>query len=487
VGGKKRGPGKAKLRRAAEQRLRRGGAAPAPPAVRPSDLLHELQVHQAELELQNEELRRAQGALEEARDRYVELYDFAPVGYLTLDRADRISEANLAAAALLGLDRSRLRSSSFRRYVAPADRERLAGHLLRVRLGDGSRGCELLLHPEGRDPFPALLTAERAAPAASGGGSVRCALADITERHRAEAERERRISELLELNQRLEQTQMQLRQADKLAAIGQLAAGVAHEVNNPLTYVSANLRLLADAVAEVLEVVRTTEEVEASCVSDGSIFQRIQAIRASHDLVALQRDLADLLRESREGLDRVTRVVSALRAFAHPDAGTWEETDLHALIESALRIVGSAVSGRAKLVRAFASSPPRLRCRPSQLEEVFMNLLVNGAQACGAGGTITVRTGLAGSEAWVEVEDDGVGIPPEHQARLFEPFFTTKPVGEGTGLGLFLAHGIVRTHGGRLEVRSEVGRGSTFRVVLPVQGPPATPVLPVARLGRYRQ
>ena len=448
------------LRRSAETRLAAAPSQPAPALAPGVELLHELRVHQVELELQNEELRSSRTALEEARDRYRELYDFAPVGYLTLDAAGRIGDVNLAGASLLGVDRAELRSPPFDRFVAPQDRPRWVDHLERVRSSEAPQGSELVLRPPRRDPFPVQLTSVRTAPAADGSVSVRCTLVDITERRSAEEERERRMAELVELNAQLEQAHLQLLQADKLAALGQLAAGVAHEINNPLSYVMSNLFIVEEHVRKLLE-------------AGGAGGPDLPAARrdpATPGLAGIQGDLIQCLAESRDGLERVSRVVKDLKAFAHPDTGHWQVVDLHEVVEGALRIVAASLGERSRLLREYAKGPVLLRCRPMQLGQVLMNVLVNAAQAMPPTGTITVRTGQAGAEAWVEIEDNGAGIPADHLGRLFDPFFTTKAVGVGTGLGLSIAHGIVRSHGGRIEVRTRLGSGSTFRIILPLAG-----------------
>jgi PAS domain S-box-containing protein len=445
------------LRRAAEKLL--GHAATRPGAhgdPTPEDLLHELQVHQTELELQNEELKGARVALEEARDRYLELFDFGPVGYVILDGAGRIAHVNLAGAALLGIDRAALPKRPFDALVAAADLPRWVDHVRRVKEGDAPQSCELQLRPPGRPPFPAQVTTVHTASAPDGAVGIRCAVVDITDRRRAEEERTRRIAELLELNQRLEQTQLQLLQADKLSAIGQLAAGVAHEINNPLTYVMSNLFLMGGYVDELLDPRRG-----AATADPGTAPPR--------DLEEVRRDLRQGLAESQQGVGRVSRVVRDLVTFAHRDTGRWETAEVHEMIDGALRILESGVGDSLRIVKAYCADRLELRCRPSQLGQVFLNVLVNASQAAPAG-TITIRTGRTQGEAWVEFEDTGTGISPDHLHRLFEPFFTTKPVGEGTGLGLSIAHGIVSAHGGRIEVRSIVGAGSTFRIVLPVGG-----------------
>ncbi len=456
------------LRRSAEERLR-SGAATATPAPSPAELVHELQVHQVELELQNEELLRAQGALEEARDRYLELYDFAPIGYLALDGEGRIASINLAGASLLGVDRAELVSRSFDRFVVPDDHARWMDHLRSVREHGAPETCELFVRSVGRGPFPARFTSAGPEPGTVASPNVRCTLVDITERRRAEEERERRIAELMALNQRLEQAQLQLLQADKLAAIGQLAAGVAHEINNPLSYALSNLFLVDGYVQEVIDAQRTDPGRAVAGAGGPSVgSERKEA--AERDLEGIRRDLMQSLAESRDGLERVSRVVRDLRTFAHPDSGRLQLTELHEIIEGALRVVAGAQGPSARVIRDYGADGLKLRCRPFQLGQVFVNLLVNAAQANTSTGTITVRTGRDGPEVWAEIQDNGSGIPPEHLGRIFEPFFTTKPVGVGTGLGLSIANSIVRGHDGRIEVRSEVGSGSVFRVILPVGG-----------------
>jgi PAS domain S-box-containing protein len=452
----------AKLRRAAEARL--AGASPRPATSTPSqaELLQELRVHEIELEMQNEELRRSRTALEEARDRYLELYDFAPVGYLTLGADGRISSVNLTAASLLGVDRAELTSRVFDRFVAPQDHLRWVSHLERVRASEVPQGCELLLRPARGAPFPVQMTSVRAGPPGDAPVGVRCTLVDITDRRGAEEERERRMGELVGLNQQLEHAHLQLLQADKLAAIGQLAAGVAHEVNNPLSYVMTNLFLIEEYLKEILET--------PPAAAGGTASPPARTDPAKPDRATVQRDLLQCLAEAREGMERVSRVVKDLRAFARPDTARWQVVDLYEILEGALRIVAASKGESARLVRDYGEEPLRIRCRPMQLGQVFMNLLVNASQAVGPNGTITVRTGRAGAEAWVEIEDNGAGIPAGDLNRLFEPFFTTRAVGVGSGLGLSIAHGIVRGHGGRIEVRSMLGAGSTFRIVLPIGG-----------------
>ena len=184
------------------------------------------------------------------------------------------------------------------------------------------------------------------------------------------------------------------------------------------------------------------------------------------DFNYLKEDIPSLLKESQDGLARVTRIVQDLKDFSHVDESNWQQANLEQGMDSTLNVVANEIKYKAEVVKEYAGLP-EVECMPSQLNQVFMNLLVNAAQAIDDKGIITVRTGSSGDEVWVEVEDTGKGIPSENLNRIFDPFFTTKPIGKGTGLGLSLSYGIVQKHHGRIEVKSEVGKGTTFRICVP--------------------
>jgi signal transduction histidine kinase len=176
-----------------------------------------------------------------------------------------------------------------------------------------------------------------------------------------------------------------------------------------------------------------------------------------------------------DGLKRVKDIVQALKDFSHVGETEWQVADLHHGIDSTLTIVSNEIKYKARVDKAYGVLPP-VTCLASQLNQVFMNLLVNAAHAVTKDrGTLVIRTGTDSGEVWVEIEDDGSGIAPDNLKRIFDPFFTTKPVGKGTGLGLSLSYGIVKKHGGRIAVDSEVGRGTRFRVSIPIQQEPVEP------------
>jgi signal transduction histidine kinase len=265
----------------------------------------------------------------------------------------------------------------------------------------------------------------------------------------------------------LELAQQQLLQSEKMAAIGQLAAGVAHEINNPLGYVSSNLGTLRQYLTGLLQLVDAYRLVTLRCAPDDSALLEANRLAGEFDLEYVRDDAPVLLAESTCGLDRIRRIVSDLKDFSHVDAVVWEPFDLHACLESTLNVVWNELKYKVTLVKEYGDLPA-ITGLPHQLSQVFMNLLINAAQAIVEHGTITLRTGCAADSVWIEVEDSGVGIAPENLPRIFEPFFTTKPVGSGTGLGMAVSYSIVQKHQGSIDIRSEVGQGTTVRVNLPI-------------------
>ena len=272
--------------------------------------------------------------------------------------------------------------------------------------------------------------------------------------------------ELLKLNEKLESAQTQLLQSEKMASIGQLAAGMAHEINNPVGFVNSNLGTLNKYIAYIFKIVDAYEQVEAQ--NDAQLFSEVEKIKKQVDFPYIVEDFPCVVNESQEGLARVTRIVQDLLNFSHIDQHDWQQANLENGMDSTLNVISNEIKYKAKIIKSY-SGLPEIDCFPSQINQVFMNLLMNAAQAIEVKGTITVRTGVSDDEVWVEVEDTGKGIEPEHINLIFDPFFTTKPVGKGTGLGLSLSYGIVRKHNGCIEVKSEIGKGSIFRVRLPMR------------------
>lgn len=252
-----------------------------------------------------------------------------------------------------------------------------------------------------------------------------------------------------ERTRELQETQAQLVQAEKMKSLGQLMAGIAHELNNPIGFVHANLRLL--------------DEFSRKLVAQQA---------AGEETTRTREAIERLLARSREGTERMKKIVEDLRVFSRADRAELEEADLNREIDRTLSLMEPRLKDGIRVERDYEALPP-VRCHVGQLNQVFMNLLINAADALGRRGTIRVRTRrLSADEVRIEFEDDGPGIPPEVMGRIFEPFFTTKPVGVGTGLGLSLSHGIVERHGGRIRAEAPPGGGARFVIELPLDATP---------------
>ncbi|MBS0347874.1 MAG: bacteriohemerythrin [Proteobacteria bacterium] len=312
-------------------------------------------------------------------------------------------------------------------------------------------------------------------------GAVRNLLGLVAERNealaRSNAGLEERVAERTEELQRanqalrhtldtLQATRSQLQEADKLAAVGQLAAGVAHEINNPLGFVASNLGTLREYAERLLALVDTADRL---CEGDG-VADAWQAARAGADLDFIREDLPGLVSESMRGLGRVSDIVHSLQEFASQGQEPVEcsEVRLDVLLDEVIRGLASKRRAGQQLVRAYAGLPV-LAVNPTLLGEAFKAIVDNGLRALGgAPGTVALGAREVAGELWVEIEDSGCGMDEAIRARIFEPFFTTRAVGDGRGLGLSSAYRIVRQHGGRIEVDSQPGHGSRFRVVLPL-------------------
>ncbi|MDH4568630.1 ATP-binding protein [Pseudomonas sp. BN414] len=265
-----------------------------------------------------------------------------------------------------------------------------------------------------------------------------------------------------QLVHKLEKANAQLLQSEKLAAIGQLAAGVAHEINNPIGYVFSNLKTLTGYVNDLLRIVDAVDGV-------GSL-EELQQLKRSLEYDYIRNDVEALIHESEDGIERVKKIITALKDFSHIEEEAFRAADLHKGFDSTLNLVNNELKYKAEVVREYGELP-LVECIPSQINQVVMNLLINAAHAIEGFGRITLRSGQQGDWVWLEVEDDGKGIDPNILNRIYEPFFTTKPVGKGTGLGLALSYNIVQKHSGRIEVVSQPCHGTRFRVWLPRQQP----------------
>jgi two-component system, cell cycle sensor histidine kinase and response regulator CckA len=432
------------------------------PEVR-QNLLHELQVHQIELEMQNEELRRTQLALEASRARYFDLYDLAPVGYVTLSEKGIIREANLTLVDLLGLTRKEVMRRPFTHFILPADQDIFYQHRRQLFDSDTPQLCKLRLLRANGEPFWAQLEGKKVQNAA-GEPSGRIIVSDITSQKQAEEALQAGHQRLEETIAELRQAQAQLVQQERLAAVGQLAAGIAHDFNNILAVITLYIDLslhnpnLPPALQDRLEVVRR------------------QTKRATH----LVQQILDFGRRA------VLQTRSlALVLFLQEQVDLWRRT-----IPESIKIY----------FQDETTSECVIHADPTRLQQLFTNLVLNARDVMPDGGELCLSLkqfrlenndtpplpNMAAGD-WVEisVSDTGTGIPAATLPHVFEPFFTSKEPGMGSGLGLAQVYGIVKQHQGHIDVQTEAGRGTTFTIYLPALTtalPRATAVTPTAPL-----
>lgn len=415
-----------------------------------------------------------------------------PVPTLVIDAQHRVTHWNRACAAVTGKSTAEMVGSNNQwNAFYPEQRPIMADLIVSGELGgleqhySGKFKQSKLIADayEAEDFFPHFGPGGRwlyftAAPLRNAEGQIIGAietLQDVTDRHRAEDDLRNYQTHLEELVEKrtheLARANTQLLQSEKLASIGQLSAGVAHEINNPIGYVYSNISTLEKYLANVFEVLHAYQAAEQALPPNQA--ERMQEVKEKLDLSFLQEDIPVLMQETKEGISRVKKIVQDLKDFSRMDTElAWQRADIHRGLDSTINVAGNEIRHKAEVIKAFGDIP-EIECLPSQLNQVFMNILVNAAQAMPKeGGTITVRTGLGeGLEAnhvWIDFIDTAGGIPDAVLPKIFDPFFTTKPVGQGTGLGLSLSYGIIRDHQGRIDVRSKLGVGTTFRIWLPI-------------------
>ncbi len=298
-------------------------------------------------------------------------------------------------------------------------------------------------------------------------GRVIGSLTDITDRKMMEETLQKKGAEQQQLIDQLQQAQAQLLQSEKMASIGQLAAGVAHEINNPVGFVNSNMGTLRNYVDTLFSVVDGYDKAVNKLPPNAELATTLAQLKKGADLEFLKEDVIALVKESMDGLTRVKDIVQSLKDFSHVGETDWQFADLHQGLESTLTIANNEFKYKASVTKNYGNLP-LVKCLASQLNQVFMNMIVNASHAIKESGVISIRTGSEDEWVWVEFGDNGEGIAPENLTRIFEPFFTTKPIGKGTGLGLSLSYNIIAKHGGKIDVASERGKGTRFTIHLPV-------------------
>ena len=426
------------------------------------------------------ERRQAEDMLAESEQHFRTVAESANDAIITISDADDIVDWNHAAERLFGRTHAEMSGLPLTVLMPERFRKMHREGLARVVAGGAShvigKTVELAgLRKDGSEfPLELSLAQWHIGPSQFFTAIIR----DLAERKQLEEQLTAQYQHLkdankslVESNQHLKLAQSQLLQSEKMASIGLLAAGVAHEINNPVGYVNSNLGTLEKYLADIFAVLNEYEAAEMLLDKDNPQFEILRHLKEEINLGYLREDIKALIAESHQGLERVKKIVLDLKNFSHADSeDQWMWADIHRGLDTTLNVVWNELKYKCEVVKEYGSLP-EIYCLPSQLDQVFMNLLVNAAQAIEVRGKIILRSGQEGDRVWFEVSDTGKGIPPEDISHLFDPFFTTKPVGKGTGLGLSVSYSIVERHHGKIEVHSEVGNGSTFRVWLPVQQP----------------
>ena len=273
---------------------------------------------------------------------------------------------------------------------------------------------------------------------------------------------EKANAQLISLLEELKKTQLQLFQSEKMASIGQLAAGIAHEINNPVGYISCNLELMQNHFAAI-----KTLQTEIERLKTDPSFAKLQQTVADVKLYKVTEHMEKSIKESLEGTERIKKIIDALRTFAYKGDDKFELANINTEIEHILNILWNEIKYKSELVKAYGDIPLIL-CNRYQLGQVFMNIILNAVQAIKEKGVIRITTYQKGNHVNVEIRDNGIGIPDQNLPKIFEPFFTTKEVGKGTGLGLSIAYNIIKNHNGTIEVNSKVNEGTTFTIKIPI-------------------
>ena len=281
---------------------------------------------------------------------------------------------------------------------------------------------------------------------------------------------------IIYLEKQNQETHTKLIHTDKLASIGQLAAGVAHEINNPTGYICSNINTLGEYINDLKKLINNYIKIEELLgdnyqeSNQGEIEKNIkdlEILKKKIDLEFVLEDSINIINESREGAERIKKIVTDLKDFSHVDQTEMKHVSINNGIESTLNIVWNELKYKATVEKKYGDLPEIL-CYPQKLNQVFMNILVNAAHSIENKGTIIISTCLRNGQVEIKISDTGKGIPEKNLSKIFDPFFTTKPVGQGTGLGLNIVYGIIKKHKGTIEVESKVGEGTTFTIRIPV-------------------
>ena len=435
--------------------------------------LVDLAVH---FNVMTDRVQKREEALRRSEERYKAVVESADSAIISFDKSNRIVAWNRAAQLYFGYTADEAIGEFFSLLIPTRYRKDHGEEVKRF----GTTGLaekvntalEWLVLKKSGEEFPVELTLARWST--SEGTFVTAIIRDITRRKRAQDALQQSKQDLEKINRELKANQAHLVHTEKMAGLGQLAAGVAHEINNPVGYVKSNLSTMTDYVKIFKTVFDEYELLAKQLRSDESFLyqkglSKIEELCSKEDLPYILDDVDKLLSESMEGTERVKEIVQSLKSFARLDEAVVKEADINEGLETTLKVVGNELKYKCRVHKKYGRIP-LVRCYPGQLNQVFMNLLINAAQAIENSGEITIETEATTDHVVIRIMDTGKGIAPENIPKIFEPFYTTKEVGSGTGLGLSISDAIIRKHNGTIDLESELDKGTTFTIRLPIKG-----------------
>lgn len=460
----------------------------------PKDLLARIATGKRVIKLENQH-RQLQSAIVESRDKIRTVFDSLHEEIITIDKELDVISVNKSFADELGLTERDISGKAFgevAKLMNTGDQKNLWIRMIIEGFKTGRRGVNVVAMEDrtGRERIKELSCLPVTNPAGDASQVILVAR-DITE----DREKNRRINdlnqkltvalkEITQKNSTLESTLRQLKEsqartlrAEKMASIGQLVAGIAHEINNPTGFVSSNLKTLSDYQGGLLKTIALYRRLVARVSQPGdddknaeslaALTDQIARIERDEDIDFILEDMPPLISESREGTQRIKKIVNDLKEFSHPGERTKITADINENIEMTLNIVWNEIKYKARVTKDFGELPP-VYCYPQRINQVIMNILVNAAHAIEENGLIHIQTRCESDWVRITITDNGCGMSEDSLSKIFDPFFTTKPVGKGTGLGLHLAYNIIMDHGGAIDVQSQVGKGTSFYIDLPV-------------------